>query len=256
MVDIGGRSKGGDTHEDLPGDFHPYYGQKLNRYRDKTRKIAKIDIDADLNMDGVIRQGDPQDGGAFETTPPGLILGVGEMTKIVMTVIPYRVDFQGDVVVGLEVSGINRASETGVFSSFADEQKSVAHVRVWRDAERKELLLDSADPDKRLKEFSISSNRYPANLPSAIPRTVYVEGVKAAGKYLGDLRLLATVSHRDQGEQKQAQGAAAPSPPLKLFRTSFDHILITVSEKPAKKEFVNNNSEGVWIELPKKSDTK
>ncbi|MEZ0390352.1 MAG: hypothetical protein ACAI34_24955 [Verrucomicrobium sp.] len=242
---ISNRNKGEETKQDLPGDFHPYYGQKLNRYRDLNRRIARIDMDCDLNYDGSIKQGDPQDQGAFEQTPPGLILGEGEMSKIVIEMKPYRVDFEGDVVVGLEICGINRAAASGEFASFEEEQQSVGRVRVWRDAGRTELLLDSGNPEMRLVEFAIDSTRYPANLPSIIPRYVYVEGVRPSGAYLGDVRILATVAHRGKGEA--TRGVDVPSPPLKLFRTAFDHILLTVQEVPVRKDFVNNNAEGVWI---------
>jgi len=268
----GDRTRGIETSQDLPGDFHPYYGQKLNRYRDLDRRIAKLDMDADLNMDGVIRNGDPRDQGAFEQTPPGLIIGVQEMSKIFLDVIPYRVDFQGFCVVSMEVCGLNRGNQSGAFASFEEEQATVGRIRVWQDSERKKLLLDSGDPGKRTVEFVVPSMRYPANLPMAIPRTVYVEGVKPSGKYLGDLRLLAVVSHRyTEKQEKIVKGydliegegdgpgknpspttEAAPSPILKRFRTSFDHILITVENEPAAKQFVNENVEKVWIDLRKK----
>ncbi|RBP48104.1 hypothetical protein DES53_101904 [Roseimicrobium gellanilyticum] len=255
ITDRGGRVRGNETLQDLPSDFHPYYGQKLNRYRDLNRRIAKLDLDADLNMDGVIRQGDPRDSGAFESTPPGLILGVGELTKVVVNLIPYRIDFAGDVVIGFEVGGINRNSPEGVFSSFEEEQRAVGRIRVWRDSTKKELLLDSADPARRIYEFSVDAMRYPANLPDAIPRTIFVEGVKTSGAYLGDMRLLATVSHREKGQGPSTTPTAdkAQNPPFKRFRTAFDHILITVEPQPAKKEYVNNNAEGVWVTPSKKS---
>lgn len=265
----GGRTRGGETSQDLPGDFHPFYGQKLNRYRDLDRRIAKLDLDADLNMDGVIRQGDVRDSGAFEQTPPGLIIGVQEMSKVFIDVLPYRVDFQGYAVVSFEIIGVNRGSPTGEFASFEEEQAAVGRVRVWKDAERKTLLLDSADPNKRVVEFSVEAMRYPANLPMAIPRTLYVEGVKPSGKYLGDIRLMGVVSHRlpenqeaeslkmtqEMARAEQSGGAnvpkaeAAPSPIFKRFRTGFDHILITIEEEPAPKEFVNENVEKVWFDL-------
>jgi hypothetical protein len=254
-TDRGGRTRGEETLEDLPSDYHKYFGQKLNRYRDLNRRIAKLDLDADLNMDGIIQQGDPRDSGAFESTPPGLIIGVGEMTKIVVDVIPYRIDFDGDVVVGFEVSGINRAVAEGVFSSFDEEQRAVGRIRVWADGNKKQLLLDSADPAKRLVEFSVEAMRYPANLPNAIPRTVYVEGVRPSGAYMGDMRLLATISHREKGQAPNQDPARTQNPPLKRFRTSFDHILFTIEAQPAKKDFVNGNAEGVWIS-PKKLSSK
>jgi len=34
---------------------------------------------------------------------------------------------------------------------------------------------------------------------------------------------------------------------IKSFRTSFDHILLTVQPKPTLKQFINNNNEGVWV---------
>jgi hypothetical protein len=255
ITDRGGRARGSETLQDLPSDFHPYYGQKLNRYRDLNRRIAKLDLDADLNMDGVIQQGDPRDSGAFESTPPGLIVGVGEMTKVVVNLLPYRIDFAGDVVVGFEVTGINRNSPEGVFASFEEEQKAVGRIRVWRDSTKKGLLLDSADPSRRIFEFSVDAMRYPANLPDAIPRTIFVEGVKSSGAYLGDLRLLATVSHREKGQGPSSTPSAdkAQNPPFKRFRTAFDHILFTIESQPAKKEYVNNNAEGVWISPSKKS---
>ena len=268
-TDRGGRARGIETNNDLPGDFHPYYGQKLNRYRDLDRRIAKLDMDADINMDGVIRQNDPRDQGAFEQTPPGLIVGKQEMSKIFIDVMPYRVDFQGFAVVSLEVAGLNRGTQSGNFASFEDEQASVGRIKVWRDIDRKQLLLDSGDPSKRSVEFVVPAMRYPANLPNIIPRTVYVEGVKSSGKYLGDLRLLAVVSHRyselpehgvtaaslafegkNNGKEVIAT-QAAPSPILKRFRTSFDHILVTVEDVPANKEFVNANAEKVWVDLRK-----
>jgi hypothetical protein len=263
----GDRTRGVETRQDLPGDFHPYYGQKLNRYRDLDRRIAKIDLDADLNMDGVIRQGDVRDAGAFEQTPPGLIVGVKEMSKVVIDVIPYRVDFQGFCVVSMEISGLNRGTQSGQFGSLEEEQSAVGRVKVWRDIERKTLLLDSGDSTKRVVEFAVPAMRYPANLPTAIPRTVYVEGVKPSGQYLGDLRLLAVVSHRYKQDARQdmddliqaskettaakepVQVEKVPSPILKRFRTSFDHILITVENQPALKEFVNANAEKVWVDL-------
>ncbi|MEQ1748890.1 MAG: hypothetical protein ABL974_05680, partial [Prosthecobacter sp.] len=173
-TDRNGRVRGIETNNDLPGDFHPYYGQKLNRYRDLDRRIAKLDMDADINMDGVIRQNDPRDQGAFEQTPPGLIIGKQEMSKVFIDIMPYRVDFQGFAVVSLEVAGLNRATQSGNFGSFEEEQAAVGRIKVWRDIDRKQLLLDSGDPSRRSVEFVVPAMRYPANLPTVIPRTVYI----------------------------------------------------------------------------------
>ncbi len=249
------------TNKDAPADFHKYFGQRLNSWRDRERQIAKLDLDGDMNYDGVISNTDPADGGAFEATPPGLVLGTGELTRIVLRLLPYRVDFDGEVVVTLEVEGINRAHRTGEFGSFDEELASMGHIRVWKDNSRKELVLDSRDPAKRVCEFTTQYKTYPYNLPIAVPRFFYVEGVKPSPQYLGDIRLLVTVSHRSlNGEvayvdttsgKTSAKGVEQPPQPkegiIKSFRTSFDHILFTVQGAPVQKEFINGNVEGVWI---------
>lgn len=252
------------TNKDAPADYHKYFGQRVNAWRDRDRQIAKLDIDADMNQDGVLSNTDPADGGAFEATPPGVILGEKELTRVVIRVLPYRVDFDGQVVVSLEVDGINRNSRTGEYGSFEEEVASMGHIRVWRDASKKTLLLDSRDPAKRVVEFSTTYNTYPYNLPILIPRFVFVEGVKTSANFTGDIRLLATVSHRslnDPGRASVVPVTAAKEPlpieieekkklGIKVFRTSFDHILFTVQKKPHLKEFINNNNEGVWVAPP------
>lgn len=237
-----------ETEMDLPSSFHKYYGQRINNWRDTERAIAKIDMDADVNYDGVINNNDPQDGGAFESTPPGLQIGVGEMSKVILRVIPYRVDFDGEVVITLEMAGINRASPKGEFSSFDEEKASTGRVRVWKEAARKTLLLDSADPQHRYVEFTSQYRVYPYNLPNEIPRAVYVEGVKASTPFIGDLRLLFTCSHRAPGTTPQSF-AESRKTLLKSFRSTFDHMLFTVLAKPLPKEFINNNAEANWLKV-------
>lgn len=265
-----GLGQGFETELDLPGDFHRYYGQRVNMWRDTERKIAKLDIDGDLNYNGTIDNNDPGSNGAFEVTPPGLIVAEGEMTKIVIRLDPYRIDFQGEMVLTLEVAGINRAVSSGRFESFEQEVTSTGRIRVWRDASRRHLLLDSADPERRFVEFVADETHYPFNLPGVFPRTVYVEGVSVApalrgrgysgkdarfgkstlgeGAYSGDLRLLATVSHRDRGVTRESYQQYRQRA-VKSFRTSFDHLLFTVLEHPQEKEFINNNAEGVWLRV-------
>jgi len=257
------------TNKDVPADFHKYFGQRINSWRDRERSIAKLDMDADMNQDGMIQNNDPADSGAFEATPPGVILGTGELTRFVIRLIPYRVDFDGEAVLTLEVEGINRGDKSGDYADLSEELASMGHVRVWRDRDRKSLLLDSQDPTKRIVEFSTQYKTYPYNLPIAVPRYVFVEGVKPSPKYTGDVRLLVTISHRSPKEtEKRAQRAAAeftsaktpieaePEPKtinIKSFRTSFDHILITVQKDFVPKQFINNNNEGVWLAPPGKS---
>ncbi|MBX3742176.1 MAG: hypothetical protein KF712_14380 [Akkermansiaceae bacterium] len=240
------QQRGAETDMDLPTTFHKYYGQNATHYRDSEKKVAKIDVDGDLNYDGVVSNTDPGDNGAFEGTPPGLVIGVGEMSKLVLRLSPYRLDFEGEVVVTIEVAGINRASKTGTFATFEEEQASVGRVRVWQDASKSKLLLDSGKSDKLVYEFIMDSAQYPANLPGVVPRTFYVEGVRPSGEFTGDVRLLTSVSCRKPGTTAEGYAEERKSW-VKTFRTSFDHMLFTVRSQPAKKDFINNNAEGVWI---------
>jgi len=255
------------TEMDLPGDFNQYFGQRVNQFRDSERKVAKLDLDADLNYDGVIDSTDPADGGAFEQTPPGLVIGTGELSRFLVRVNPYRIDFEGDVVLTLEVAAINRDVASGTFESLEEELAATGRIRVWKNADCKELLLDSADPSKRFVEWVADHRTYPANLPGIYPRFFYVEGVKASPKHKGDLRVLVTISHRNRGETRdsayglwKAASAAAKDKDsgsdagykqslTKSFRTSFDHILVSVSNLPHEKVFVSNNAQGNWIAM-------
>ena len=250
------------TNKDVPASFHKYFGQRVNSFLDSERQIAKLDMDADMNHDGLIQNNDPADSGAFEATPPGMILGVGELTRFLIRLLPYRVDFEGEVVVTLEVEGINRGVKSGDYATLDEELSSMGHIRVWKEREKKTLLLDSRDPAKRVAEFTTQYKTYPYNLPIAVPRSVYVEGVKPSPKYIGDIRLLCTVSHRapQTAEQRAAMTAAKQPQPvaakqsilanIKSFRTSFDHILLTVQPKPTLKQFINDNNAGVWVAPP------
>ena len=247
------------TNKDIPADFHKYFGQRINSWKDRERQIAKIDMDADMNQDGMIQNDDPADGGAFEATPPGLILGEGELTRFIIRLWPYRVDFEGEVVVTLEVEGINRGAKSGEYPSLDEELASTGHIRVWRNKDKKDLLLDSKDPSKRAFEFTTDYSTYPYNLPITVPRFVFVEGVKTSPLYTGDIRLLLTVSHRGPGEASPYALTASKDPlpiepekriGIKSFRTSFEHMLITVQPKPEPKEFINDNNEGVWVAPP------
>ncbi len=239
---------GGDnkTQMDLPTDFHRYYGQNVNQWKDAERKIAKADLDGDLNYDGVISNDNPADGGAFEVTPPGLILGRGEMTRFLMRIFPYRLDYPGEVVITLEVAGINRESKTGQFSSFEKEQASTGRIRVWADNEKKRLLLDSGDPNRRHFEWVVDAPGFVSHLPGVYPRLVYVEGVEPSPKFLGDLRLLLTVSQRPVGSSRETYSEYRKKA-IKAFRTTFDHYLLTITPSPHPKDFTTNNVEGVWI---------
>lgn len=257
--------RGVETNKDAPADFHKYFGQRINSWRDRQRQIAKLDLDADMNQDGVLSNTDPADNGSFEATPPGVVLGKGELTRMVIRLTPYRVDFDGEVVVTLEVEGINRGVRSGEYASLEEELANSGHIRVWRNKDKKELLIDSRDPAKRVVEFTTDYKSYPYNLPLAVPRFVYVEGVTESPRYSGDVRLLVTVSHRAPGQASYAEMTSGKGvePPqvesapkkvgIKSFRTSFDHVLMTVVKEPHPKEFINGNNEGVWVAPPGKN---
>lgn len=195
-------------------------------------RLSKIDLDADLDYDGTLNNDSSSDQGQHEAVPPGLELGVAEVTRLLVRFKTYEESFTGSLVVGLEVSGINRDSASGAFASGGDE--SLGRIRVWRDQARRELLLDSGDPAKRRYEW-----RYdPEKRFGGIPRTLYLEGVELSPKFEGDLRLLLTATHKAEG----AVGEEVSS----LYRGAFDHLLVTVRKEPVEKEFFNNNVEGVW----------
>ncbi len=250
--------QGLETDRDLAGDVTKYFGQRRNQYRDITRKLAKTDLDGDFNYDGVIDNDDPADNGAFQQTPPGLVVGVGELSQLILRITPYRLDFRGQAVVSLQVDGINRADKSGLYNSQDEEIANMGHVKVWRDASRSELLIDSRDPARRVYEWNFDDDKYPANVPGIIPRSVYVEGISPSGPYTGDVRLLLKVQHRQAGANVMptdpgAKGVMVENTDgkservyFKRFSTSYDHILLTIHQSPQTKEFVIKET-GVWI---------
>ncbi len=230
------------TDLDLAGDVSRYFGQRANLYRDNDRKLAKIDLDGDFNYDGLIDNYDPADNGAFQQTPPGLVVGVGEMSKVILRLTPYKIDYNGRAKVRIQVDGIDRDQKSGRFADGA-EQAGMGHVIVWRDASRKEKILDSRDPSRRVFDWTLEQ-RWPANL-QIIPRTLYIEGVQPSPRHIGDIRLL--ISVYDDSPNDANLPKADPRSWIKTFRPSFDHILMTVRSTPQEKNFVNANAEKVWI---------
>jgi len=156
-----------------PGYFH----------NGKHWRVGKVDLDGDLNYDRVVSN-DASDGGRLESSPPGLIVGSGEMTKLVLRVSPNSVTDESrlsnrevninfdKLVVSLDVRGINLGDKKGRFASFDEEVSKSGRIKVWSDERRSQLLLDSADMNKRRIEW-------PMSLADA-PYSVYVEGVTPA----------------------------------------------------------------------------
>lgn len=241
---------GQPTDKDLAGDVGRHFGQRQNLVRDANRKLAKIDVDGDFNYDGTINNDDPADNGAFQQTPPGLVVGVGELTRIVVRLTPYKIDYEGRAKVRLSVDGINRGAErgTGVFDSIEAQIAGMGHIIVW-DTDRKTKLIDTRDANRLAYEWTLDAQVFPYNL-QIVPRVLYVEGVSPSPHFMGDIRLLMSVT--DENPNYVVDPKKDPSRLLKTFRPTFDHILLTVMSKPQEKHYINGNAERVWT---KKGET-
>lgn len=229
----------GKTLLDDPGANDPRLSVPVDeKGRPSVPRIAKIDLDGDLDFTGTINNEDPYSQGRFEYNPPGLELGVGEVTRLLVRFKTYEEDYSGSLKVTLEVAGINRDSASGSFPGGPGGQ--VGRIRVWRDQQRTELLLDSADSAKS-KTWTVDNTQ----LARGVPRTLYVEGVEVSPKAEGDLRLLIFAEHFADGS-----GAAGSG----LYQPAFDHMLLTVRKEPVPKDFINGNAEGVWSTVGKPTD--
>jgi hypothetical protein len=180
-------------------------------------RLTKIDLDSDLDYDGTINNEEASDQLSVEHVPPGLELGVGELTRMVLRLKVYDEAFAGDLDVSLEVTGINRDSASGSFPAGGSGQ--VGRIKVWLDQARTELLLDSGDSSKLVKTWTYEKGKR----SGGIPKTVYVEGVEAAPKANGDLRLMVISSTRSEG----SVGGGKSS----LYRPAFD----TISSSPSSR---------------------
>lgn len=228
------------TQQDLQG----LYGETFNHRRTHNGKIAKLDLDGDFNYDGVISNDDPADNGLIQTTPPGLVLGQGEATRLLVRLSPYQLDVRAQVRFELTVRGINRAVKSGEFSSIDEELSSVGHVRVYADAEKKRLLLDSSKADSRSWSV-VMQDLTPDSILNSVPRALFVEGVTPSMNYDGDVRIMARIVDTRADDAETQKGIKAAIAGLG-FRPSFDHILLTVSDGPHRKAYVNGNVEKIW----------
>lgn len=142
--------------------------------------LGRAEIKADVNYSSGIDRHDHDLGKDAKFNPYGLMLGSGELTKLLLTAAPNgdrnvtvgepRVQLPFPVLVAsLEVRGINLGHRKGRFASFEQEVATCGRVLVWLDHNRKYLLLDSADPARRRVEWPFAS--------SIPPERVFVEGV-------------------------------------------------------------------------------
>ena len=207
-----------ETQRDMGSGYERRMDEMLRVFSDpnSNAKVFKFDLDADINKDGVINE---YDNGWLEYTPPGMVLKVGETTQVRVSLASHYPYYPGHAVARLSVAGINRAVPTGDFASLEDEIKNSGHIVVYTDASKKHKLLDSADPSKRVVEWTINPGFL---LPghSGIPTSVYVEGTRASGQFPGDIRLMAQISPLPPG----------PGEKTYKFRSVEDHILFTVNK--------------------------
>lgn len=227
------------TELDLPGQFHEEFGMLPDSKLAKSlRRLSKVDMDGDMNYDGRIDNDDSSDQGARESDPPGLQVGVGEMTKLIVRFKTYDNEYPGEVFVKLNIDGINRMSRSGKYATDEERTESIGRLRVWAESEKKTLLLDSADPEKLEVEWKVDKKDLKSGVPGLIPRTLFVEGVEISKKFEGDLRLLVSASHTlSEGEIRE---------PSSIYHTAYDHIVFTVRENPVVKGFTSDNVDGVW----------
>jgi hypothetical protein len=151
------------------------------------KPLGTVSINADFNYDGLIRGAE---GRNLKMTPPGLVIGSDEMTKISLSSVPDPIWLPtlGDPKVNmkfhklaliLDVRGVDLGKKNGQFRSIEKEIEKCGRVLVWADKTRKHLLLDSSDPSRRRLVWA-----YADSVPL---QHVYVEGVDAAqpgGAYL------------------------------------------------------------------------
>jgi hypothetical protein len=220
------------TERDILGG----YGTDIPYRRNATGKIAKLDLDGDFNYDGVIDNYDPGDNGLAQVTSPGMVLGKGEMTRMVIRLSPYQLDIDTRVRFEFSACGVNRGDKTGRFESLEQELSAVGHVRIWADAGKTKLLIDSSKADQRVFNL-ILPNLNPENT-MAVPRAVYVEGIKPSGTFSGDIRLLVRIVDVRADEAGQKRGLAKLIAGVG-FRPSYDHVILTVADRPHAKSLVS-----------------
>lgn len=157
-----------------PSGYHSYYTSKYGL-------LGKVKIEGDVNYDTIIGGYDRALGNAAKRNPYGLIIGSGELSKLLLTCQPnadrqpgigapkVKMPFH-QLVASLDIRGVNLSRGDGKFATFEDEVAYCGRILVWLDHTRRYLLLDSADPERRRVEWPYSN--------SVPPERVFVEGVQ------------------------------------------------------------------------------
>ncbi|WP_294396859.1 hypothetical protein [Prosthecobacter sp.] len=161
------------------------FGFGLGYFPSQDRSLGVSKISADTNYDGLLDSVDSDAGINVKRNPPGLVVGTRELARVDLSVIhnasrqtasqpgspgsPKLKFLYYKTAAILDLRPINLGDRRGNFKSFEEEQSRAGRMRVWLDASRTTLLLDSADAGKRRVEWPAASS-----LP---PKHVYVEGV-------------------------------------------------------------------------------
>lgn len=156
-----------------PSSYYRFYGSRFGT-------MGQVKIASDLTYDTKINAYDANLGNAGKRNPYGLIVGSGEVSKLLLTCRP-NADRQPGLgnpkiqmpfhllVASLDIRGVNLSRKDGRFASFEEEVATCGRILVWLDHTKQYLLLDSADPERRRVEWPYST--------SVPPERVFVEGV-------------------------------------------------------------------------------
>lgn len=228
------------------GSFPPYgngwFGVSNGR---QINPLGKMSISADLNRDGFIStRGDNN----TKVTPPGLLIGTNEMTKLLLSCIPDPTSLPPKVgspkvnmkyhklALILDIRGVDLGVKSGKFKSLDREIEKCGRILVWADKTRQHLLLDSSDPLRRRLVWA-----YADSVP--LPH-VYVEGAQAAqpgGSYLITWEL-------DDSFGQNAFQRFFGEPAV------WDRLMVSVRPIGSDKPFIDNDP--VWIKFSQTAYSK
>jgi hypothetical protein len=155
------------------------FGFSLGYFPVQDRSLGRVSLAADINYDGYLDVGDRDNRPELKRNPPGLIVGARELARVDLAV-EHNTALQTNgspelkfmyykTAVILDLRPVNLGHRRGKFKTFADEQARSGRMLVWLDPDRKTLLLDSSDPERRRVQWPAATS-----LP---PKHVYVEGV-------------------------------------------------------------------------------
>jgi hypothetical protein len=210
------------------------FGMGIGYFPTLDMSLGTVSLSADTNYDGSIDFGASVN---VKRNPPGLVVGAGEMARIDLSVThnasrqtssnsPDLKFLYYKTAVILDLRPVNLGHKRGRFKSFEEEQSRGGRVLVWLDENRRQLLLDSADPEKRRVQWHAST--------STPPKHVYVEGVNVgdSGTVMMFTLLLDNTNLSPLAD--------------KLFgdKASWDALMFTVWPQPKIKPYVDNSP--VW----------